>query len=197
LAASEQDKREIHRAVGRWIVEFSRLIFRMRLGIIRYVTPEGDQTGATLALGEATARQIADAFFAICAHATPPDANEKKIATRLRNDVNEQIRRRNDFTHGDWWVGARLPSGEVDDTFLHRVKPGRASGAASIDELSAEKLDELSDALYELWQHVTEFGEICLHQSQVPQAMGEYIRVGDISRLKRVASFGTAASPEL
>lgn len=183
MTATDEERDDTYRAVGRWVVEFSRLIFIMRLRVIRYVTPEGDQTGAMLALGEATARQIADAFFAICVHSTPLTADEAKVAKRLKRDVVDQISRRNDFTHGDWWVGYPTHADKEGGPMLHRVKPGRASGASRVDDMPVETLDEMSDELHELRQHVAEFGDYCLHQGDLLEVNGQYIRVKDIFTL--------------
>jgi hypothetical protein len=143
------------------------MIFHMRLAITGRLAGDAP-IAAMLALGEATASQIANAFFAICEEIGSLDDEEKKIARRLARSVNDEIKRRNDFTHGDWWVGfGRKPSGALGDPALWRVKPTRRAGRIQERDFPIGELDELSDGLHALRQHVTEFGEICLQQARM------------------------------
>ncbi len=104
MADREAQKNDAFRAVGRYVVEFSRLVFNMRFAMERRLANE-DPTVPALALGELFAGQIADSFFAICQHVGDLDEAETKVAICLKNDVRDEIKRRNDFAHGDWWIG--------------------------------------------------------------------------------------------
>ena len=98
---------EAHRAIGRYVVEFSMLISDMREGIeLALGSEENDPMIAKLALGEAFASQITNSFFAICERKTELDDEEKQVAIRLKKEVGDAIKDRNDFAHGDREVGS-------------------------------------------------------------------------------------------
>ena len=164
MTAKDEERDDAYRAVGRYVVEFSRLIFHMRLGIAQELARDRDGNPTFLALGEATASQIANAFFAICEYVMiSPDADELAIGRRLQKEVNDEIRRRNDVAHGDWWVGfGGDQSGKGDDPRLLRVKPSRRAGAFEARNIPVAELDQWSDELHALLQFVAEYGAIRL-----------------------------------
>ena len=149
-----------HRAVGHYVVEFSRLMATMRLGLERYLSIEGSRAVPALALGAALPEQLTQSFFAICEHVADLDKGEEKVAIRLRVEVLDEIKRRNDFAHGDWLLGNMR---EVfDEPILVRVKPGRRKGPVQNRPVSIAEIDAAADEVWVLSQKVTEFGSICL-----------------------------------
>lgn len=155
-AAREEDA---YRAVGRYVVEFSRLVFHMRRGIERQLASDEDRLIAAMAVGEAFANQITEAFFGICEHVADLNEEEKRVGVRLRKEVRDEIKRRNDFTHGDWAIGGL---NSYEDPILARVKPGRKGGALQIKELPVSDIEAAADAAHVLAQKVAEFSAICL-----------------------------------
>jgi hypothetical protein len=169
VTGSDAERDDAYRAVGRYVVEFSRLVFHMRFQIEGQLSGEGDSLIARLALGETPANQITEAFFAICEHAADLDLAELKVAVHLKKGVRDEIKRRNDFAHGDWWIGfGEKPDGSMGDPMLLRVKPGRKKNPSQPKMLSVDEIDEVSDGLYALRQQVAEFGDLCLGIGRTP-----------------------------
>lgn len=187
MTGSDAERDDAYRAVGRYIVEFSRLILHMRLIIQQQLARDGDPTVAMLVLGNAAADHITEAFFAICEHVADFEKEEAEIAVRLKKEVRDEIKQRNDFAHGDWWIGfGKKPDGSGGDPVLWRVKPGRKKGASDPKEISVATIDEISDKLYALRQQVAEFGDICLGKWPNDELVqpNPPVRVGDIFSLK-------------
>lgn len=162
-------ERGAHRAVGRYVVEFSRLIAFMRVGMERHLAVDGDRMAPALALGAASADQITNSFFSICEYVGEFNAEEKKVAGRLRKETLDEIKRRNDFAHGDWLVEGIET--ELEHPVLSRVKPGRRSGPVEKKELPVAEIDAASDEVYALRQKVAEFSAICFDTH--PFALGK------------------------
>jgi hypothetical protein len=181
----QQQQDDAYRALGRYVAEFSRLIFHMRIAMSIRLSPTGDLRLAELALGEATAGPITSSFFAMCLLTADLDDDEKSIAGKLQEAVTDEIKRRNDFAHGDWWIGWGPGTGEMSAPKLGRVKPGRGKGDFKSAEQSAATLDALSDSLSELRNLVGEFGDICFKQHAYHPALHETaIRVRDVLTLQ-------------
>jgi hypothetical protein len=180
------------RAVGRYVVVFSQLIGRMRNTLAERLSEGRTVPPAVpeLALGEATAQQIAVAFFSICRFIGQFDKSEQKIEAKLRNEVNAIIEKRNDVAHGDWWIGfAPYDADRINLPTLVRIRPLRAD-FEKVVELSAADLDAQSDDVVQLINILEEYGRIALGMPVLrdPQATeaglpgvstGEY-RVRDI-----------------
>jgi hypothetical protein len=168
----------VYRAIGRYMVAFSYLVSEMRAGIeTRF---DSDSEIARLALGEAFVSQIANAFFAICEYSVELDDEEQQVAIRLKKEVNDAIKDRNDIAHGDWHIRSwRRP-----EPHMVRTKPGRRAGAVVEKARPVEELEELSDALEDLAETVIEFALLCfaIHPN-ADQIEGE-VRVRDIYRFR-------------
>lgn len=160
MAATDAERDDAYRAVGRYVVEFSRLVMHMRVAVESRLADGGDLRLPSLALGEATASQVANAFFAICREVADLDPVEDQIARRLSIEVNEVIKLRNDITHGDWWID--FHTHDATGPMLWRVKPARRAGPIEARDLPAPELEQLADDLFDLRQRVAEFGAICL-----------------------------------
>jgi hypothetical protein len=125
----------------------------------RYLAVDDDQMVPALALGAASADQITNSFFSVCEHVMEMDAEEKKIAGRLRKETLDEIKRRNDFAHGDWMVEGL--EADLEHPVLSRVKPGRRSGAVEAKERPVTEIDAASDEVYLLRQKVADFSAVC------------------------------------
>ncbi|HEX8105760.1 MAG TPA: hypothetical protein VF533_24305 [Solirubrobacteraceae bacterium] len=169
--------REGHRAVGRYVIEFSQLFFRMRTVIEHRLNTDPPQLGM-LVMGEATAQPIANVFFSMCRLVGNLDSDEEAIARALSNAVAEAIKTRNDVAHGDWFVGWGAIDGPPEPPTLQRTKPQRKDGALVQYVWNIEDLDQMADDLLDLTGLVSAFGNLCvgLH----PRQQEEEIRVRDI-----------------
>jgi hypothetical protein len=156
-AAGSEDN--AYRAVGRYVVEFSRLIACQRLDIEKYLAIEGNLMVPALVLGAAPAEQITQSFFAVCEYVGELDEDERKVAGKLRVEVLDEIKRRNDFAHGDWLLGTMRET--FVDPVLSRVKPGRRSGAIQKQAIPITDIESAADEVYVLRQKVAEFGALC------------------------------------
>lgn len=170
---------EVHRAIGRYVVAFSYLVSEMRSGIENRL--EGsDPMIAKLALGEAFASQIANAFFAICERETDLDDEEQQVAIRLKQEVNDAIKDRNDIAHGDW----RINVWGRPEPHMTRIKPGRKAGPAVEKARPFEELEALSEALEALAETVIEFAHLCFGIHPSAEEVGGTIRVRDVYRFR-------------
>jgi hypothetical protein len=177
---------EAHRAIGRYMVEFSMLVRDMREGIelaLNRRNPEGvDPMIARLALGEAFAAQIANIYFAICEQVTELDDEEKQVAIRLRTKVHDAIKDRNDFAHGDWHLGP-IPGSE--EPSFERTKPGRKAGAWMKVVRPVHEIDAMAEEVVDLDGDVVEFGWLCLGMHPLARNKGMAVRVRDIFRFRK------------
>src|ERR1700690_851213 len=91
LDAQENDA---HRAIGRYVVQFSRLIWHMRMAMETRLGGMGgrERELAQLAFGGAPAQQIADSFFGMCRLLVEMDKDEEAIEKRLRMQVINEIK---------------------------------------------------------------------------------------------------------
>jgi hypothetical protein len=183
LTDSERD--DAYRAVGRYVVEFSRLIFHMRFSIERCLAGERDIVPVRLTLGEAFAGQINDSFFAVCNYLADLDDEEARVSRCLKSGVQDEIKRRNDMAHGDWWIGfGAKEDGAMADPVLWRTKPGRKQQDNFSMEFPVAQIDAHSDSLYTLRQHVAEFGDLCLETWPLSHKYTEPVRIRDVFRVE-------------
>jgi hypothetical protein len=177
-------KDEAHRAIGRYVAEFSDLISEMREAIESRLEGE-DPMIARLALGETTASQIANAFFAICEHVADFDDEEQQVAIRLKKEVNDAIKARNDFAHGDWVMAYGDKGQEHPGPTLRRIKPGRKAGAVTEQVRPVEELDALSEHLFWLGQYLHEFALLCFKVHPMAERLKTEVRIRDIYRFRK------------
>jgi hypothetical protein len=186
---------DTYRALGRYVVEFSRLIFYMRWLIAAEIAGVEDETSherVEIVLGDATAGPITSAFFALCALEKDWDDEERRIAERLENSVLAEITRRNDYAHGDWWINWGASASNLGPA-LSRVKPSRRKAPArSWEGVPAGELDARSDALAALRVLVVEFGLITLRTLAPPEIPHEHLpRVRGIFEIEGSRKHGT------
>lgn len=167
-----ENRNSHYRAIGRWFVEFSGLVMGMRLAIEIRFAKDSNIGEAKIVLGEATADQVANAFFGLCAYVAEPDGEEEKSLAWLREEVRGQVQRRNDFAHGDW----RTEEGTMA---LWRTKGARKE-AFQITRYSAAEINEWADSLRTLAQTVGDLNVLCVNQA-LPRKPGP-IRLKDVYR---------------
>jgi hypothetical protein len=142
--------------------------------------PGDNPMAARLAMGEAFASQIANAYFAICEHSAKLDDEETRVSIRLKKEVVDTIKVRNDFAHGDWNLGTRF-----DDPLLRRTKPGRRAGAWVEKVHPVEEIDGMAEEMSNLDGNVVEFGWLCLGIHPLARFKEMEVRVRDIFRFRK------------
>jgi hypothetical protein len=162
------------------MVTFSRLVAEMRAGIEDRLKGE-DPMIARLAMGEASAAQIANAFFAICKREADLDEEEEAVATRLASKVHDAFKERNNIAHGDW----SLDWGDVSAARLIRTKPNRREGDWVERVRPADELEAVSDELEILTGQVMEFGWLCFGHHPLTRHKGMDVRIRDIFRFQK------------
>ena len=153
---SEEEIDAACRAIGRYIVEFSRLIAEMRISLEGHFFYD-DPDPIKLVLGGAPADQITNAFFAVCEHSVNLDDEERQVAVRLKKEVRDAIRERNDVAHGDW-----VSDFESGHPVILRTKPGRKAGPWVRKVRTIQQLDDMVDAVAKLADTVREFAWLTL-----------------------------------
>lgn len=174
---------DAYRAVGRYFVEFSRLIMHMRQAMARRLQhPNDPPLLSEVVIGETTAGPVIDSFFATCKMLNPLDGAEEKVCTNLRNQVIDANKMRNNFAHGDWWIGwAAGDAFDMEDPTFQRIKPGRKVDVAQQSPLPTAEIDALSDDLARLRNLVGEFGAICIGEPPIYRlGQQEPVRVSGI-----------------
>lgn len=172
---------ETFEALGRYVQDFSRLVFHMRR-ILREAIGLDRTTRliATFVMSEAYAQQIANAFFGSCIAIGNVEDDEKTVATGLRTRVDAAIQLRNFVAHGDFWIGFN-EQGEMQSALMERVRPLRKKGPYESKPFTPEMLGAESAQLGELRDLVAEFGEICLDVGiRGSHGIDEPLRVRDV-----------------
>jgi hypothetical protein len=169
-----------YRALGRYMAEFSQMIMTMRRLMVHRLQRPGDHPLlAELPFGGATAQSVLDAFFGMCRMTIEHDDDEAGTAKKLYNAVREEIQLRNDFAHGDWYIGYWSRTGEdpamPNPPWAEKVKPIRKEGPLA---LIKKDLDERTDEIGRLAALLDEYGRVCLHLSVVAER--EDLRVRDV-----------------
>jgi hypothetical protein len=197
LTKAEKQKRETHRALGRYVETFSHLIFQMRwLTAAKIAQPGADLRVGDLALGHGGAQHIADAFFGICRHVGNLDDAERNIANQLQTEVSEKVTERNKILHGDWWTTSG--SGSLEDPHaaqLVRFYPQARDGEFErVEHYTPKQLDAISDRIFALRVLLSDFGRCALGLPMLKSDLfvappGEY-RVRDILKAENLPKNG-------
>lgn len=175
-----------YRAIGRYTVQFSVLVANMRTILAEEIAPSDSerQPLAELSLSSLTAGPMADAFFSVCRSVAQLDTAEQAIEKRLRRDVTDEWKRRNDIVHGDWLVAAWVrPGVEVTPTLV-RVKAARVDQPFASEDYTVERIDEICTTVEALANVVWEFGTVCTQQGAYDPELGRpATRVSDALRI--------------
>ena len=194
----EARRQAAYAAIGRYFVEFSRLTFHMRTLMERRLGRPGDSgTVMQLVFGDATAATLAHTFFALCKELGNLGPDEEKIRLRLYDEVVQKaIPERNDFAHGDWWVGAIVIGPDVDPHApgYTRAKTNKARSTHTV-QTPLDELAEKAAAISALRDVVIEFGEVCFG-AHVLMTSDPALRVSDlfVLRSKQVVREGPKSS---
>jgi hypothetical protein len=178
-----------YRAIGRYVVEFSLMVACMKLDIADRIAEADSRWPAQLVVGEAPAKQISDAFFAVCMSVGELDESERMIVGKIRDRVDKEITRRNDFAHGDWFMALGPPDIENPASLvLTRTKASRRKTPASADGFSSTDLDALTENVIELRRWILDVGDVCLFGSERRNSghrIRDYFEIGgkDVKRL--------------
>ena len=180
-------------AIGRYVSVFSELVASMRGWMVDQLSADPPIL-AEIPFGDASARVIADAFFAMCEAVTPdPTKGERDVTAWLKKAITKELNWRNDTAHGDWW-----PRTSRDDGAAHvvRIDPraGKANKFERVQAVTARGLNARSDKVLRLDRLVNEFGAVCFHHD--PYDEDPTVRVGDIFAIrdKQVARAGVRAN---
>ena len=166
---------EAHRAVGRYVVEFSQMVFAMQARMVRQLEYHGvPEDLSWIPFGGVTAKDITDQFFGMARTITAHDEADDAIATRLKTLVLEEVRRRNDVAHGEWLpIGFSIGDAAPFPLGAVRVKPDRKAG---IFDLVSADLDKHSDAVEGLREMLWDYSTACFSPRNG--------RVSDVLRLE-------------
>jgi hypothetical protein len=94
---------EIYQALGRFLVEFSRIVHSMEIEL--YFSIGGDQQLLRAITAELTANPLAQAWRSVMTKATDLSDDDREVLSGLRAEINVLIELRNDWMHGTWFVG--------------------------------------------------------------------------------------------
>lgn len=205
LALKDQraDQDRAYRAIGRYLVEFSRLIATMREMITDQITGNSGARETELmllCLGEVTAEPIAQTFFAMCRKASELNDYEQKVERVLRDKhVVAEIRRRNAIAHGDWNIPRwGFVSNLTHTATLVRIKASSRDNPFLTEDLTAEKIDQEAARVEALEWMVCEFGCICTNNDGTGRRVHEAFEIVGSSNKPRTqfrADYSTQIRP--
>ena len=151
---------DAYRAIGRYVYEFSRLVFHMRSTTSSVFDK---RAMAEVVMGRSTAQMIADGFFELCRASTTLNPDEDRVARSLSRKVSDLIDQRTELDHGDWLIGpARADDWDVADPGLARTRPARRDGPFEFRKYTIRDLEALSDEISEVRNFVGEYGALCV-----------------------------------
>lgn len=178
----EQDDYQRHvddayRAIGRYMYEFSRLVYHMRSAISRHLSPTAVQV-VDIVIGEMAARSIADGLFGLIENTVSLDKQEQEVSRTLRKEILKVIESRNNIAHGDWHIGwGSAGASEPEPPSLLRIKSIRRDGGPwSERTYTPQDLHQQSDDVAALRNLVGEFAALTIGSL----ATVHRYRVGDI-----------------
>lgn len=190
-AAAEQQVRELealraktYRAIGRYTVQFSLLVFAMRRIWSGYLAKEDEQSRDLLevSFGSLGASAIADSFFAVCQAVADLDEDEQAICSKLRKGVSEEIGERNNLLHGDWLIGFwTSDTGPIQR--LVRMKASRQTTPVDERTVNPDELNEIATRVERLAGVVWQFGLACTQLGESGTRVRDAIRLADDGQL--------------
>lgn len=109
--SSERDRtaqvNAIYQSLGRFLVEFSRLVSQMETGLLFAIGGgQREQQLIRAMAAELTADPLARAWRSVMTQATDNlSANDLDVLSKLSGEITSLITLRNDWSHGVWFVG--------------------------------------------------------------------------------------------
>jgi len=191
-AEAQAEVKELYRAVGKYFVCFSELVWTMRRAIGAHMEAENQPPFLVDALlSDMQAMNICRAFFGACFKLASLDEEERRITKRLNRIIKDTIEERNELAHGDWLLLRDWKPGSGLSPKLARFHLTEADSRPELRPTSVQWLDERSDALERLNAITHEFADICLPASETAR-MYAGRRVRDFFKLdgKRLIRIG-------
>lgn len=152
-----------YRAIGRWLVQFSRLIGAMRANMENRVRRGEDSPElAMLPFAGVPAGLISDSFFGMCRLVGELTDPEENIANQLQKAVGIEIQTRNKIAHGDWLIGQGPEHGEDPTIHAYLMRTYATAPHYRVETFTARDLDKRSRRLQVLGRMVWIFGAVTL-----------------------------------
>jgi hypothetical protein len=104
-AVVEAGKRAVYEAIGRFIAEFSTIMFALEDDIITVLGGNTTQRFTRALLAEITAAPLLRAWRSVIFEAHKPPKDEQAAVDALADEVTQLIEVRNEIAHGAWLVG--------------------------------------------------------------------------------------------
>ena len=158
--------------------------------------PGSTQQVARLTVGRLEAQGVADSFFAMCRTRLPLKTKaEQAIEGCLRDQVNQEVRRRNRIAHGDWliygWAEASAVPSEAKATFV-RVQTSDVKKPFQYEDLTASQIDAYAYAVESLERLICDFGCICTEQgAYASEGPGSGLGITDVFEITDAAEIDT------
>lgn len=119
---TEEERRAIHkehtddiyRSIGKFMVQFEQIVFRMGLTVKLILSKNGltnPQIG-NIITADMTARPMMDMYKSMLLEQLHPIENDEKIIKAILKNITSIIEERNNIIHSTWFVGY----GEIDAT---------------------------------------------------------------------------------
>jgi hypothetical protein len=124
---------EIYQALGRFTVEFSRMVHAMESTLI--MGAGGNQDVLNAIIIEMTGHPLMNAWRSALLDAGDLSDNDRPVLKELVKEVDKMINLRNDWVHGSWYVGyGNDTTTDWGEAFVARYK-NSATGVASPSKL--------------------------------------------------------------
>ena len=167
----------IYQALGRFVVEFSRVVLAMETGV-QFVINGDQQLVSTLTV-EMTADPLARAWRSAMTQAIDLSDEDNEVLAGLANEVRTLTNLRNDWAHGTWFVGyGNEETTDWSKAGLMRFK-NSAKGVGRSTKLESEPTAEYID-------------RAATHASLVADAVNTF---GLIVTMRRLGSLGENTHP--
>jgi hypothetical protein len=183
--ASEADRATqingIYRALGRFTVEFSRMVDAMETGL--YFTIGGNQLLLRSITAELTADPLRRAWRSIMRQAIELSPQDVDVLAKLASEVSKVINLRNDWAHGTWFVGFGSEEGESQASLMRfkNLTKGLARPSQLESAPTAAYIEQAATYTNVIAQAVQVFGTIV----HIRQTTDTKVRPSDRVRIMR------------
>lgn len=142
---------DIYKALGHFVVEFSRLLHSLETSTSHLICPQPNGTMILIrtALADRTASPIITSFFSVFFKRWEGFIVEKdeKILKTLRKELDEIVKIRNRLMHDVWFCNFGQDSSDLDGLYLQRLRAHGKGANFQTNHYSTSKINELtSDA---------------------------------------------------
>jgi len=145
--------------IGRFVYAFSQLESQLRDALGRRLNLQLWEI--TLMTGASSAEPLVSSYFALCRMGDVADENERRILTKLEDEIKDHIQYRNDVVHGTWDILTGGEGGEPEAVArLWRTKPGSRTNAQIITNVTPGELNAKSERLLAIRGFVYEIAPI-------------------------------------